>query len=202
MSECLIRIVDDDSRALEAVSFMLQCEGYETAVYESARDFLVEDTPTVGGCVLSDIRMPGMTGIELLNTLNERSYRHPLLLMTAYADLEMAVDAMKLGAVDYFVKPVNPEKLISGVVRALKLDRQRHAGLTEDIPWKDRWQTLTEREAEVLEWVAKGYLSRQIAIELDISQRTVEVHRAKGMKKLGVTTPAQLALLISSLDNG
>lgn len=201
MTECLIRIIDDDQRALDAVSFMLQCEGYETAVYTSAHDFLIEDLPSVGGCVLSDIRMPNITGLDLLTILNERYYPHPLLLMTAYADLEMAIDAMKVGAVDYFVKPVNPEKLVSGVVRALKLDRQRHARITEDVPWMERWNTLTKRESEVLEWVAKGYLSRQIAIELDISQRTVEFHRAKGMKKLGVTTPAQLAILISSLDN-
>ncbi len=199
-TSCLIRIIDDEPNALEAVAFMLKCEGYETACYRSARDFLVDDVPSIPGCVLTDIRMPEMSGLSLFETLRDRHYPHPLLFMTAFTDIEVAVDAMKNGAVDYLVKPVNPEKCIASVARALKIDRQRHAGLTGDVPWHDRWSSLTEREKEVVSWVGKGALSRQIAIELDISQRTVEVHRANALRKLGVTSPAQVALILSEVE--
>lgn len=201
-TNCLIRIIDDEPNALEAVAFMLQCEVYETACYRNAHDFLVEDVPSIPGCVLTDIRMPEMSGITLFETLRERHYPHPLLFMTAFADVEVAVEAMKDGAVDYLVKPVNPEKCIASVARALKIDRQRHAGLAGDVTWQDRWDALTEREKEVVTWVGKGALSRQIAIELDISQRTVEVHRANALRKLGVTSPAQVALILSEVDQG
>lgn len=198
---CLIRIIDDEPRALEAIAFMLECEGYDVACYGRAEDFLASDVPSIPGCVLSDIRMPGMTGLDLFDKLRERNYPHPVLFMTAFADVEMAVDAMKNGLVDYLVKPVNPEKLFSSVTRALTIDRQRHAGLSHDsADWRDRWETLTEREQEVVRWVGRGYLSRQIAIELDISQRTVEVHRASGLRKLGISTPAQVALMLSEID--
>ncbi len=198
---CLIRIIDDEPGALEAVAFMLECEGYETACYDSAQSFLTTDVPSIPGCVLSDIRMPGMTGLDLFDTLRERNYPHPVLFMTAFADVETAVDAMKNGLVDYLVKPVVPEKLFSSVARAFKIDRQRHAGLDCNTgAWRDRWETLTGREQEVVKLVGRGLLSRQIAIELDISQRTVEVHRAAALKKLGVTTPAQAALILSEIE--
>lgn len=198
---CLIRIVDDEPRALEAVAFMLECEGYETACFSSAQEFLTSDVPSIPGCVLSDIRMPGMTGLDLFDELRSRNYPHPVLFMTAFADVETAVEAMKNGLVDYLVKPVVPEKLFSSVTRALTIDRQRHAGLDNNAAvWRDHWETLTAREQEVVHWVGRGYLSRQIAIELDISQRTVEAHRASALRKLGVTTPDQVALILSELD--
>ena len=112
---CLIRIVDDEPRALEAVAFMLECEGYETACFSSAQEFLISDLPSIPGCVLSDIRMPGMTGLDLFDELRSRNYPHPVLFMTAFADVETAVEAMKNGLVDYLVKPVVPEKLFSSL---------------------------------------------------------------------------------------
>lgn len=119
MSDVQIRIIDDEPRALEAVRFMLECEGYTTRTFPSAKAFLAEDVPSIPGCVLSDIRMPDVTGLQLFRTLCERNYPHPFLFMTAFADVEMAVDAMKDGAVDYLVKPVRPEKLFAAVGRAL-----------------------------------------------------------------------------------
>ena len=160
----LIRIIDDDAQALEAVDFMLKCEGYSTVAYSSAAEFLVDDIPSRPGCLLSDIRMPDMMGTELFDELLNRNYPHPVLFMTAFGDIESAVTAMKKGAVDYLVKPVAAEKLFAGVVNALKIDRKRREGL-------------------------------------DISQRTVEVHRASGLKKLQIQTPAQAALVLSEIED-
>ena len=175
----LIRIIDDDAQALEAVDFMLKCEGYSTVAYSSAAEFLVDDIPSRPGCLLSDT----------------------VLFMTAFGDIESAVTAMKKGAVDYLVKPVAAEKLFAGVVNALKIDRKRREGLVGSPFWSDRWASLTDREREVVKLVAKGLMSRQIAIELDISQRTVEVHRASGLKKLQIQTPAQAALVLSEIED-
>ena len=191
----LIRIIDDDAQALEAVDFMLKCEGYSTVAYSSAAEFLVDDIPSRPGCLLSDIRMPDMMGTELFDELLNRNYPHPVLFMTAFGDIESAVTAMKNGAVDYLVKPVAAEKLFAGVVNALKIDRKRREGLVGS-PF-----SLTDREREVVKLVAKGLMSRQIAIELDISQRTVEVHRASGLKKLQIQTPAQAALVLSEIED-
>lgn len=164
----LIRIIDDDAQALEAVDFMLKCEGYSTVAYSSAAEFLVDDIPSRPGCLLSDIRMPDMMGTELFDELLNRNYPHPVLFMTAFGDIESAVTAMKKGAVDYLVKPVAAEKLFAGVVNALKIDRKRREGLVGSPFWSDRWVSLTDREREVVKLVAKGLMSRQIAIELDI----------------------------------
>lgn len=197
----LIRIIDDDAQALEAVDFMLKCEGYSTVAYSSAAEFLVDDIPSRPGCLLSDIRMPDMMGTELFDELLNRNYPHPVLFMTAFGDIESAVTAMKKGAVDYLVKPVAAEKLFAGVVNALKIDRKRREGLVGSPFWSDRWASLTDREREVVKLVAKRLMSRQIAIELDISQRTVEVHRASGLKKLQIQTPAQAALVLSEIED-
>ena len=186
----LIRIIDDDAQALEAVDFMLKCEGYSTVAYSSAAEFLVDDIPSRPGCLL-----------ELFDELLNRNYPHPVLFMTAFGDIESAVTAMKKGAVDYLVKPVAAEKLFAGVVNALKIDRKRREGLVGSPFWSDRWVSLTDREREVVKLVAKGLMSRQIAIELDISQRTVEVHRASGLKKLQIQTPAQAALVLSEIED-
>ena len=151
--------------------------------------------------VITDIRMPDMMGTELFDELLNRNYPHPVLFMTAFGDIESAVTAMKKGAVDYLVKPVAAEKLFAGVVNALKIDRKRREGLVGSPFWSDRWASLTDREREVVKLVAKGLMSRQIAIELDISQRTVEVHRASGLKKLQIQTPAQAALVLSEIED-
>ena len=151
--------------------------------------------------VITDIRMPDMMGTELFDELLNRNYPHPVLFMTAFGDIESAVTAMKKGAVDYLVKPVAAEKLFAGVVNALKIDRKRREGLVGSPFWSDRWASLTDREREVVKLVAQGLMSRQIAIELDISQRTVEVHRASGLKKLQIQTPAQAALVLSEIED-
>ena len=154
----LIRIIDDDAQALEAVDFMLKCEGYSTVAYSSAAEFLVDDIPSRPGCLLSDIRMPDMMGTELFDELLNRNYPHPVLFMTAFGDIESAVTAMKKGAVDYLVKPVAAEKLFAGVVNALKIDRKRREGLVGSPFWSDRWVSLTDREREVVKLVAKDRL--------------------------------------------
>lgn len=199
--KCLIRLIDDDARALEGIAFMLACEGYETASYDSGRAFLSNDVPSIPGCVICDIRMPEMSGTEVFETLRARNYPHPFLFMTAFGDIEAAVDALKDGAVDYLVKPVVAEKLFASVIRALRIDRERREGFTGSEFWADRWAQLTDREKEVIRLVGRGYLSRQIAVQLDISQRTVEVHRASGLRKLQLHSPAQVALMLSELGN-
>lgn len=199
LDDCLIRIVDDDERVLDALEFILTCEGYSVKTYANGHDFLCDDAPSRPGCVISDIRMPGMTGLELFSELQRRNYRRPLCFLTAHGDVEMAVDALKDGAVDYLLKPVEANKLFAAVSRALRLDRERRAEIDDTVWWEDRWAQLTSREKEVIAHVAEGLMSREIANRLDISTRTVEAHRASALHKLHLQTPAQVAVMLAGL---
>lgn len=127
--QCLIRIVDDEEEVRQALSFLLQSEGYEVVSYSNAKDFLTHDQESIPGCLLSDIRMEEMSGLELMRELKKRNSVLPVILVTAFADIEIAVDSMKDGATDFLVKPVNAEKLFSAVTHALRIDLERRHGL-------------------------------------------------------------------------
>lgn len=195
----LIRIVDDEHSTLDAIAFILKCEGYDTVTYCSAKDFLTQDAPSQTGCVILDVRMPEMTGLELFDELRRRGIRLPVIFLTGHGDIEMAVDAMKDGALDFLVKPVDGTKLVDAVGRALMTQRGTTTDAAKLAEYVERWQTLTSREREVIQAVAKGWMNKTIAAELDISIRTVEVHRANAQHKLGLAIPAHLSGMIDVL---
>lgn len=182
----VVHLVDDDLAIRRSVSFMLKTSGHQVRTYESGTDFLTHAADLKDGCVLLDIRMPGMDGLQVQQALLEKGVTLPVIIMTGHGDVALAVRAMKAGAVDFIEKPFAKEALLSslreGFVRLARkevtADRRRDAEV--------RLQALTPRERDVLTGLAQGLPNKTIAYDLGISPRTVEIHRANLMSKLAV----------------
>lgn len=181
MTAPIIRIVDDDIDLLEALSYMLASEGFQTRTYSQAQAFLENDLPLDPGCVILDFRMPDINGIELQKKLVENGYLHPIIFLTAHADVDMVISAFRRGADDLLKKPVDPKQLIEAVKRALTHDKE----LTQQkVATQDCAVMLTERETQISNLVGLGLTNTQIAERLGLSRRTIEVHRANIARKL------------------
>ena len=198
----LIRLVDDEVDQLTALEMLLSGQGWDVAAYTGAREFLISDMPSRPGCLILDVRMPGMSGLELQDEMNRREYPLPVIFLTGHGDIEMAVHTVREGARDFLQKPVDPEKLLKAVARAVQEDCDRRAMPIDEAAWKERYAQLTDRERDVIELVAKGKLNRQVAAKLGISERTVQVHRLGAYRKLGVHNVAELAPVIVLLQGG
>lgn len=188
----LVRIVDDDSDLRAAIRFLLESEGWEVADYYSAADFLLNDDPEIPGCLILDVRMPEMTGIELQGELKQHLRQIPIVFLSAHGDIEMAVKTLHEGAVDFLTKPVQEDKLVPVISRAVKLDLIKRGLSFDHEEIKERYKELTERETQIVSLLIKGLLNREIGERLGISTRTVEVHRARAFKKLQVHTISEL----------
>jgi two-component system response regulator FixJ len=182
-------VIDDDPAIRELVEFQLLAAGYLVRTYASAHDFLKSDFKPCSGCVLTDVRMPDMDGLELQEELNRRGIGLPVVIMTAIGNVPIAVRAMRAGAVDIVEKPFSPGILRKRIEQALSANAA---------PSRNQFEKLTSREKIVLEQIVAGKPSKAIAEELSISQRTVEVHRAKIMEKLDVDNVASLVRLTLS----
>lgn len=187
-----VYVVDDDSGMRESLGFLLESRGYKVRTFDSAQAFLQANEDPSGGCLIVDVRMPDMTGLELQERLARRNTRLRLVVITGHADVEMAVGAMKAGAVDFIQKPFSDEALLDSVDRALKQSRRLLSREGTSIDIGDRLRALTAREREVLDHLATGSPHKVIARDLNISPRTVEVHRARIMRKLGARNLADL----------
>lgn len=192
----LIRIVDDDEEVAEGLSFLLECADLQSFVYGSAEDFLSQDNPAVPGCILLDIRMPGMSGLALQQVLRSKEQtKLPIIFITAHGDIEMAVDALKAGAFDFLVKPVKEEKLLPAIREALALSLRLFEGKPSQDEISDRLSTLSAREHLIVRLVREGLGTKDIAERLGISPRTVQAHRFGIYKKLGVNSVEELRAL-------
>ena len=195
----LVRIVDDEAPLRDALRFVLEMEGWQVADYASAEEFLRGDSPSNPGCVVLDVRMPGMTGIQAQAVMNERGIRLPVIFLTGHGDVDMAVSALQDGAVDFIQKPIDNERLLASIAFAAFGSASKAAGL----PGRDateRVATLTPRERQIAELVAAGRLNREIAERFGSAVRTVEVHRANVLRKLGVKTPEEIKALLEFAD--
>jgi FixJ family two-component response regulator len=190
-------IVDDDDALRASLRLLLETEGLTVADFDCADTFLAQCTRGCRGCVISDIHMPGISGLELQAILEERGIRLPVIMLTGQADVPAAVQSLKAGALDFLEKPFDPEALLAQVNRALALDAERHAEQAERERRQRLLARLTPREREVIERVAAGQSNKVVAIDLDISERTVELHRGRGMKKLEVRAVADLVRLLA-----
>jgi len=190
--EGTVFIVDDDEGVREGLSLLLEAVGQPCELYSSAIDFLKAYDPSKRGCLVLDIRMPGMSGLELQEVLNERGSQLPVIFITGHGDIPMAVNAMRRGALDFIRKPFREQDLLDSINEALESDAGKRRISLDHQDICDRVSSLTERESEVFHRVAAGDRSREIGIALGISERTVEAHRAQIMKKLGARTLAQL----------
>ena len=196
-------VVDDDEAVCDALGMLLRAAGMDVETFRSAASFLKALRPGQAGCLVLDIRMPGMSGLDLQDELHRRKITIPIVFLTGHGDVPMAVRALKKGAVDFIEKPHEAERLVLAVLNALRMDDERrkqtnrHDDLSLDL--SIRLATLSEREREVLDRILEGKQTRQITDELCISVKTVEFHRARIREKLGVTTQAQLfSLFIAS----
>jgi len=196
-----VHIVDDDEAVRDSIGMLLDTENIEHVTYASAIDFLKAYDESMCGCVVLDIRMPGMTGLELQEMLNRRNASMPIIFITGHGDIPMAVEAMRRGALDFLRKPFGEDDLLQRVNEALtraaegREERDAHEEVHE------RFESLSPREKEVFERVAAGQANKFVAIELGISERTVEIHRAQVMKKMSARSLAQLVRMKIDLDH-
>lgn len=196
----LVRIVDDDSDLRAAIRFLLESEGWEVADYYSAADFLLNDDPKIPGCLILDVRMPKMTGVELQSELKQHVREIPIVFLSAHGDIEMAVKTLHEGAVDFLTKPVQEDKLVPVISRAVKLDLIKRGLSFDHEKTKERFRELTEREKQIVLLLTKGLLNREVGERLGISTRTVEVHRARAFKKLELHTISELIQFVHAAE--
>jgi two-component system response regulator TtrR len=194
-------VVDDDEGIRRALDFLLSSAGYQVQCFDSAQAFLAHYASDMHGCLLLDVRMPGMDGLDLHEHLKANNINIPVVFVTAYADVPMAVRAMKAGAFDFVEKPFDGAELLNRVRRAISQDRRTQVDQSQLRAAQERLTRLTPREREVMELVVSGYLNKQIASELDISMKTVENHRAKVMEKMHAESLADLVRMAISLDS-
>lgn len=198
MSFGKVFIVDDDEAIRDALTWLLQSRGVTAQAFNSAEAFLLEWKPTMAGCLLLDIRMSGMSGLDLFDRLRDVQSRIPVIFLTGHGDVPMAVSALKRGARDFVEKPFNDNDLVDRVIEALEWDVQRRVADADNATTAARLSALTARERQVMEMVLAGKLNKVIADELGITMRTVEVHRAHVFEKMGVKTAVELAQSLSS----
>ena len=199
--QTVVRIVDDDPAVREGLAFVLESEGWLVACYDSAEAFLRDARLSAPGCLILDINMPSMTGIELQHVMRDRGYNLPIIFLTGHGDIDMAVSAIKYGAVEFLQKTGDNTRLINAVRKAVAYSRAGFAELeVEPFEAINRCISLTERERRIADMIASGLLNRQIAERLGISVRTVETHRGSIFRKLGIKTPAELSRMLSMAD--
>ncbi|CDE52039.1 putative uncharacterized protein [Sutterella sp. CAG:351] len=191
-AKCLIRTVDDNPAMREALEFMLTAEGWHVKTYENGRAFLTDDAPSTPGCAILDVRMPGMSGLELQQEMNVRGYALPVIFLTGNGDIDMAVGAMRDGAVDFVQKPVRQERLLKAIARAVTRSVSETGAVETEGAIRAKVQELTDREREIAELIGKKLTNRQISERTGITVRTVEVHRAAIIRKLGVRNPDEI----------
>jgi two-component system response regulator FixJ len=199
-----VSVVDDDVAVRTSLRLLLKSLGLNATAYESAASFLASFDPQQPGCLLLDIRMPGMSGLELQHLLNHRGCLTPMIFLTGHADVPMAVEAMQQGAFEFLQKPFRDHDLLVRVQRALAKDRSIRERLRTDEATQQRLDSLTPREHDVLGLVTAGTPNKIIAHKLGISQRTVEIHRARVMEKMNAPSLAHLVqmMLRSVTHNG
>lgn len=199
-NEQIVYIVDDDEDVREGFGLLMDTVGQPYRTFDSALAFLEAYDPEMDGCLVLDIRMPRMTGLELQERLNEIGSLLPIIFMTGHGDIPMAVDAMRRGALDFIRKPFREQDLLERINEALDLESGRRKRELDLQRLNDRVASLTEREREVFKRVADGEMNKVIAQDLGISERTVELHRSQVMKKLEVRTLAQLVRMRIELE--
>lgn len=195
-----VYVVDDDDAVRSSLRLLLKSVGIPAVSFGSARDFLAAYDPDVPGCLVLDVRMPGMSGLELQEELNHRGAIIPVIFITGHGDIPMAVEAMQHGAFDFLQKPFRDQDLIDRVQRALAADTRNRAALDEGHQIAERFESLTPREREVLALVTQGKANKVMAGDLGVSQRTVEIHRARVMEKMGANSLAQLVRMMMNLE--
>lgn len=196
----VVSIIDDDEDVRDSLVELIDSIGLQAKSYVSAINFLDEADTNQAGCILADVRMPGMSGIELQYKLKELGAIQPLIIMTGHGDITMAVQAMKNGAFEFLQKPFRDQELLDCIAKALEKDGESRNRLQTQQVIQEMVNELTMREREVVDRVLEGKANKIIAKELEISGRTVEIHRSHAMEKLGVKSVAELVKVMLSIQ--
>lgn len=195
----VVHVVDDDESLRAALRRLLTAAGYSVAAYASAGEFLLKPPADAPGCLLLDLRMPGPSGLDLQQALDQHGIRLPVIFLTGHGDLATGIRAMKAGAVDFLSKPVEREPLLAAIERALALDAAGRVASAAAADLQNRFAQLTARERDVFDLVVAGRLNKQIADTLGIAERTVKAQRAQVMSKLGAANAAELGRIAAQL---
>ena len=190
-----IFIVDDDSSARRGLSRIIIARGMKVEAFGSAQEFLEQADDGIHGCLLLDVKMPGLSGLDLQAELKKKDIALPIIFISGHSEIPDAAVAMKRGAVDFLTKPVDSEHLFKAITESLDLDKENRKVLSRQATVKTKLASLTAREYTVLEFVISGLLNKQIAFELDITEDTVKVHRGRVMRKMGADSLAELVRL-------
>ena len=194
-----VHIVDDDKAVRESIGDLLRSLDYLVSLHGSAAEFLKVELPDAPSCLVLDVRLPGTSGLELQEYLTRINIRLPVILMTGFGDIPMSVKAMKAGAVDFLTKPIRDQDLLDAVAAAIRLDQDRRQQTAEVTQLRQQHALLTPRERQVMVLVASGFMNKQIASELSISEVTVKMHRGSVMRKMGAKSVATLARIAAAL---
>jgi FixJ family two-component response regulator len=196
-----VHVIDDDPSMRRSVESLLRSVDLNASTYESAKAFLSTSLPDEAGCLLLDVRLPGMSGLDFQSQMEGLGIRMPVIMITAHGDIPMTVQAMKAGAVDFLTKPFRDQDLIDAVTAAIDKDRARRAEDAELADLRQRSKTLSERERQVMDLVTDGRLNKQAAFDLGLSEITIKIHRAAAMRKMGARTLPDLVKMSQRLKD-
>jgi FixJ family two-component response regulator len=198
-NDSIVFIVDDDPIVRGAISTLLMSVGQQVQLFDSATELLQSSLPAIPSCLVLDIRLPGLSGLDLQAELADAGLTIPVIFITGYGDIPMSVRAMKAGAIDFLTKPFRDQDLLDAVVRALDRDRKRRKDEADTRDLRTRYLTLTAREKQIMALVTGGLMNKQIADRLKISQVTAKIHRGRVMRKLGARSLADLVVMAEAL---
>jgi FixJ family two-component response regulator len=198
--KAIVHVVDDDPSMRDALQDLFHSIGLETRTYAAARDFLATTVSDAPGCLVIDIRLPDMNGLDFQVQLTQTGVRLPVVMMTGYGDIPMSVRAMKRGAVDFLPKPFKDQDMLDAVLAAIERDRQRRAVDGDVSKIRERFGTLSPREQQVMLLVTAGKMNKQVAGDLGISEITVKNHRGAVMRKMGAGTLADLIRMVDAIN--
>jgi FixJ family two-component response regulator len=195
----VVHIIDDDASLRGALDSLLRSIGLRTQVFGSVREFLDARVGDAPGCIVSDVRLPGMSGLDLQSQLSDLGIQLPIILITGHGDIPMSVRAMKAGAVDFLPKPFRDQDMIDAVSTAIERDRKRRLADEDVVRIRDRFATLSPREQQVMTLVTAGKMNKQVAGDLGLSEITVKIHRGAAMRKMNARTLADLVRMAETL---
>jgi FixJ family two-component response regulator len=199
--DAIVFVVDDDSSIREAIKSLISLVGLRVETFASAQEFLQYERPDLSGCVVLDVELPGLSGLDLQQELAAHGIKLPIIFITGYGDIPMSVRAMKAGATEFLTKPFRDQDLLDAIHQAVEHDRAARQHSREIADLRDRFEALTSREREVMNLVVAGWLNKQIGFELQISEITVKIHRGRVMAKMGAQSLAELVRMTERLES-
>jgi FixJ family two-component response regulator len=199
-TDAIVFVVDDDLSIREAIKSLISLTGVRVETFSTAQEFLRTERPDLPGCMVLDVELPGLSGLDLQRELAAHGIKLPIIFITGYGDIPMSVRAIKAGAQDFLTKPFRDRDLLDAIQQALERDRAARQHFSEIAELRERFDALTSREREVMSLVVAGWLNKQIGFELGISEITVKIHRGRVMNKMGARSLAELVRMTERLE--